>query len=142
MLYALGMGGIANPLPRLLSAAGWRLMEVPFFFKIVRPFRFLRGMEYLRRKLPRRLAMDLAAFSGAGQVGVRLMHPPVRSAPEVTCVEEFEVWADELWRSCRPAYACVAERDRKTLNERYAGSKYLRLKIANLGWAVVLDTQM
>ena len=142
MLYALGMGGMSNPLPRLLAAAGWRLAEVPFFFKVVRPFRFLRGMEYLRQKRPRRLAMDLAAFSGVGRAGVRLIQPAVRGALGVECIEQFGVWADELWRSCRGSYACIAERDTKTLNKQYAETKYLRLKVANLGWTVALDTQM
>jgi len=142
MLYALGMGGMANPLPRLLAAAGWRLTEVPFFFKVVRPFRFLRGMQHLRRTRIRRLAMDLAAFSGVGRAGVRLIQPAVRGALEVECIERFGAWADELWRSCRGCYACIAERDAATLNKRYAEPKYLRLKVANLGWTVALDTQM
>jgi len=142
MLYALGMGGMANPLPRLLTAAGWRLAEVPFFFKVVRPFRFLRGMRYLRRNLPRRISMDLAAVSGVGAAAARLIQPAVRGAPEVECVEQFGPWADELWRYCRADYACVAARDRKALNQLYDGAKYLRLKAGSLGWTVVLDTQM
>ncbi|HTS63182.1 MAG TPA: hypothetical protein VMH28_14240 [Candidatus Acidoferrales bacterium] len=142
LLYALGMGGMANPLPRLLAAAGWRLAEVPFFFKVVRPFRFLRGIKYLRHSRPRRLAMDLAAFSGAGWACLRLIQPAVRSALAVECVDQFGAWADDLWWSCRGAYACIAQRDSGTLNERYGGTKYLRLKVSNLGWAVALDTQM
>src|SRR5687768_1706850 len=31
LLYALGMGGLEQPLPRLLKSAGWSLAPVPFF---------------------------------------------------------------------------------------------------------------
>src|SRR5262249_25609527 len=37
LLFALGMGGMSNPLPRMLGAAGWRLSHVRFYFKVCQP---------------------------------------------------------------------------------------------------------
>ena len=34
LLYALGMGGMDQPLPKLLASAGWQLTPVPFLFRI------------------------------------------------------------------------------------------------------------
>src|SRR5512133_2372303 len=40
-LYALGMGGLENPLPRMLRAMRWGLYVVRFRFRVLRPHRFL-----------------------------------------------------------------------------------------------------
>src|SRR5690606_33754296 len=37
LLYALGMGSMGQPLPKLLASAGWSLEPVPFFFHVLRP---------------------------------------------------------------------------------------------------------
>ena len=43
-LYAMGMGGWDNPLPQMLKRLKWRMTEVPFYFKVVRPGSFLRNI--------------------------------------------------------------------------------------------------
>ncbi|MCK4574178.1 MAG: hypothetical protein KAU36_07390, partial [candidate division Zixibacteria bacterium] len=48
MLYALGMGGIGRPLPLFLKRMKWDLCEIPFYFRILKPFRFLRNIRTLR----------------------------------------------------------------------------------------------
>ncbi len=65
------MGGTDLAVARFLKAAGWQMFPVPFFFSIVRPFRFLRNIVHLRRSWPRRLVLDAAAFSGAGWAAVK-----------------------------------------------------------------------
>ena len=75
LMYALGMGGQHQPLPKFLKAMRWMLNEVPFYFKIEHPFRFLRNIQVLRTKLWRRLALDAAALSGVGW-GVWKFHIP------------------------------------------------------------------
>ena len=42
LAFAVGMGGMDRPLPRLLQAAGWAVGPVPFLFHIVRSRRVLR----------------------------------------------------------------------------------------------------
>lgn len=40
LLFALGMGGTDKPLPRMLRAAGWTLIDVPFYFRVVHAGKF------------------------------------------------------------------------------------------------------
>src|SRR5205085_3455005 len=35
LLFALGMGGLDRPLPRMLQALGWSLKPVGFYFKVL-----------------------------------------------------------------------------------------------------------
>ena len=48
LLFCLGMGGVAQPLPRLLAALGFSLRPVPFLFRVRRPSRVLRELPALR----------------------------------------------------------------------------------------------
>ena len=68
-LYAMGMGGWDKPLPQMLKRLKWRMSEVPFYFKVVHPGRFLRNIRVLRTSALRRLAMDAAAVTGVGLAG-------------------------------------------------------------------------
>ena len=150
LLFALGMGGFDNPLPRMLQAAGWSLKAVPFYFKVQNAARFLRNIAPLRRSPGRRLASDLAAFSGVGWLSIHTVQAiRSRSAPTARAepVASFGDWADEIWRSCQLRYTWLGVRDRLTLNILYPGTgNFHRLKVSRgsevLGWAVVLDTQM
>jgi hypothetical protein len=147
LLYALGMGGFDRPLPRMLKATGWSLCGVPFFFRVVRPARFLRNIQPLRQSALRRVLMDLAAFTGAGAVGVRLWNA-VRKRPAANVpakvVPSFADWADEVWRSAGGGYPLCALRDSRSLTAMYPESspQFLRLKVDASGWAVLLDTFM
>ena len=152
-LYALGMGAWDKPLPQMLKRMGWRMCGVPFYFKVVHPFRFLRNLRALRTSAPRRLAMDLAAFSGAGWLGVKALGFTRRGAEDRVSwsavnrqreiVPDFADWTDEIWQRCRSAYAMLALRDAPTLERLYPASdaRFLRLRTPR-GWAVLLDTSM
>ena len=48
MLYALGMGGHDRPLPKMLQSDGMDPRPVPFYFRVIHPYRFLRQMSVLR----------------------------------------------------------------------------------------------
>jgi hypothetical protein len=153
LLYALGMGSYRNTIVRVVRAMGWSLCSIPFYFRIVRPERFLRHFQPLRRGRPLRLALDALAASGAGA----LAHPlhaaltrrlPARSTLAAEVVESFGPWADEVWAAARTAYSLIAVRDSACMNVLYPRSdrKAVRLKVAHrgtiVGWAVVLDTAM
>jgi hypothetical protein len=143
-LYALGMGGWDKPLPQMLKRLGWSMCAVPFHFKVVHPGRFLRHIEALRTSPLRRAALDAAAFSGAGWLGMKALGLARRLPPaRVDLAPGFSPWADEVWERSRPAYALVAQRDAATLDQLYPASdpRFLRLRAAG-GWAVLLDTQM
>ena len=154
LLYAMGMGGFGERLPRFLESWGWSLHAVPFYFMVVHPAKFLRNISVLRHSRLRRLILDVVALSGLGWLGATILKRKARklkfSAEEVTyeVCSEFSNWADELWEAHRHNYAMVAVRDSASLNRLYPASsdRFFRLIITNqretIGWAVVLDTQM
>jgi hypothetical protein len=143
-LYALGMGGWDKPLPQMLKRLGWSICAVPFHFKVVHPARFLREVRAIRTSPLRRLALDAAAYTGAGWLGMKALGIARRLPPcESDLAPSFTPWADEVWERSSPAYALLAQRDAATLDALYPPSdpRFLRVRVA-AGWAVVLDTQM
>src|SRR5262249_10522238 len=100
LLYALGMGGVDQPLPRLLASSGWDLALVPFRFKVLNGTRFLREIRPLRRTRARALAFDVAALSGLGGLGITALQQsktrkraPAQSRSDR--VTTYGSWADE-----------------------------------------------
>jgi len=155
LLYSLGMGGLENPYPRLLRGLKWSMFLVPFFFRVVKPVRFLRGLPSLRTSATRKLGLDLLAMTGTGWLGVhmlqRLASRRVRRAPgcDVEIQLGFGDWADEIWEASRRHYTLAAARDRSTQEALYAGDALPRLIVLrmtrdrrDIGWATVLDTAM
>ena len=151
MLFALGMGGFDRPLPQMLKAMGWSLCAVPFYFRVNHPAKFLRGIAPLRETKSRRLLLDLAAVTGVGWAGIRLINSRRTSSPErglfVEQVEGFTERDNDLWKQCRERYKLIADRACAALNVLYPRSKnFLCIRINRasgfIGWAVLLDTQM
>ena len=56
LTFAIGMGGMDRPLPRLLQAAGWHVRAVPFLFHVVRASRVLRELRLFQERTSLRLA--------------------------------------------------------------------------------------
>lgn len=162
LLYCLGMGGYDNPLPQMLVRLGWVHCLVPFFFRIVKPSRFLRNMQTLRSSVSRRLLMDLAAYSGAGWAGSKLfqgyraLRAPKRlagssarsSAVECHEVAHFEdgdstVSLQSLWEQARKTCSFTAVRDTAALRVLYPPKQTHLTRIVvkrngvAIGWAVV-----
>jgi len=153
LLFDLGMGGKGHPSARVMQGVGWSVELVPFFFRVIDGFKFLRNIVYLRRSLPRRLALDLAAFSGAGWMGVKLdeLLRHRSASPNDTKVEVvpgFGDWADEIWYAGKPHKGFTAVRDRAALEALYpsGNDRFIIVKVSErdeaIGWAVCLDTQM
>jgi hypothetical protein len=151
-LFALGMGGRQRALPRLLEAMHWKLWEVPFYFFVNRPFRFLRGIRVLRSDAWRSLALDVAAFSGLGWVVARMAQWVARrAAPEEVTLENIQAFSngdDELWDHCKSQYSFLAVRDSATLKLLYpeGSERFLCRRVRRsgktVGWFVALDTAM
>lgn len=145
-LMALGMGGHDAPFARLLKGIRWQSSTVPFFFRVVRPFRVLRGLAYARRKPLIRLGADVAAFTGVGAVAhaaylaahrLRRRDEPIDYSVEPA----FGPWADETWLAARDEYRSLAVRDAHTLNYQY-GPRFIiarRIRVTragrDIGWA-------
>ena len=145
-IFAYGMGGYDQPLPRLLVAMGWQHFAVRTFVCPVRAHSVLRSVPSLRATAPRRLLADIAAWSGAGGLALtarrailaaRYPHAPATAEPE----ESFGAWADEVWEHARSSWSFVARRDAQALNELYANGPFTRLRVrrgeTTIGWAVL-----
>lgn len=152
LMYALGMGGLHNALPKFLKAMRWALLEVPFYYSIEHPFRFLRNIQPLRTVLWRRLALDAIAFSGIGAAAMKtynLLKRPGRTSPvRAEVIRRFGSFGDSIWSQHSRDYTLAAVRNREVLNVLYPeqDQRFIRLKFSEaaepVGWAVLLDTQM
>jgi hypothetical protein len=154
LAFAVGMGGMDRPLPRLLQAAGWTVNPVPFLFHIVGSGRVLRELRVLQRRTPVRLAARAAAMSGAGALAVAALQfrslMPGRGTRglQLERVQRWGAWADALWHRTRDASSFAVVRDRATLESLYPleDPRYLAFAARRgrdvVGWAVALDTQM
>ncbi|MGA2979349.1 MAG: hypothetical protein ABSD76_07140 [Terriglobales bacterium] len=154
LLYCLGMSGYDRPLPQMLVRLGWAHCLVPFFFRVVNPSRFLRNMQTLRSSVSRRFLMDLAAYSGAGWAGSKLLQgyralrAPRSSAAECCEVASFEASdvaasVQALWEQARQTCPFTAVRDAETLSTLYPAAQthltrlVMKRNGAAIGWAVV-----
>ncbi len=154
LLYCLGMGGYDRPLPQMLVRMGWANCLVPFFFRVVSPSRFLRNMHTVRTSAPRKLLLDLAAYSGVGWAGSKLfqgyraLQAPSLADTNVQTVTSFEnedvaQSVQLLWEKARSTCSFTAMHDADTLCTLYPPSltHLTRLIVkregAVVGWAVV-----
>lgn len=153
LLYALGMGGMSQPLPKLLASAGWSLAPVPFFFKVLQPSKFLRHIQPLRRQKSRARVLDLAAATGLGSLGLRALQffrTKHRLARVARCevVTRYDSWTDEVWTAARDGIAFCAVRDAAGQNAVFGdgNAKNMTLRCTrdgrDIGWAVVRSTPM
>jgi hypothetical protein len=149
LLYCLGMGGYDRPLPQMLIRLGWTHFPVPFFFRIMNASRFLRNMEALRSSPARKVLMNLAAFSGIGWAGTkildaysRLRRPPTSRA-QCEKVVGFGQDSQELWDRAKETCTFTAVRDYEALRVLYPETETHLTRImvkragATIGWAVV-----
>jgi hypothetical protein len=116
LLFAMGMGGMLRPLPRMLRAMGWLILETPFFFLVLNGKRFLRNIGPLRGRWERRMAADVLAFSGLGGLALEGVQRArtrnrfdgrYRQQP----IHEFSAWADQTWLDSAPQYSLSAVRN-------------------------------
>lgn len=152
LAFVVGMGAADRPLPRLLSAAGWKLRPVPFLFRIVNGGRVLRELQFLQRRRLLGVAAGLAAASGAAALGAYALHVRGallrRLALEAVRVSEWGEWADDLWEENRVRCSFAVARDRQTLGRLYPLSdpRYVAYAFRRggsvVGWMVWVETQM
>jgi hypothetical protein len=120
------------------------MCEVPFYFKVLHPSRFLRNLRVLRTSRLRRLAFDAAAVTGAGWFGMRIIGHGKRIRPvKHEIARTFAGWSDPVWEAARGSCALAAERDSVTLDALYplSDARFVRVRTEG-GWAIVLDTRM
>jgi hypothetical protein len=152
-LFGVGGGGFNNNLPRFLKASRWSLCEIPFFFSVLHPFKFLKNIKFLRATPLKRFVLDSVAYSGLGWSGMKTLNaflPKAKCAEllDIEICENFPNDIDELWNICGNEYALIAIRDRKLLNRLYPDHDKANIKLLFrnsgrlVGWAVVRNTKM
>jgi hypothetical protein len=149
--FVVGIGGEDMRIARILRAMGWQLTSVPFYFKVLNGYRFLRQIQYLRKSRLNALLLDLAAVSGAGWIGAKaanaVLERPWRGDGTLVAevVEQFGSWADDVWNACANRYAFASVRTSEVLNRVYpaAHDHRTRLKVSDghrvLGLAVLQE---
>ena len=153
-LFVVGMGDPGNPLPRLLRASNWSVFSVPFLFRVENAGRFLREVRTLRSSVTKRMAASVAALTGAGWIGLRVLRglsvPAMMSARRYSIepLQKWGSWADELWEQFRERCSFGVLRDTSTLDTLYplGSGRTLAWVVKEagrpVGWAAGLNTQM
>jgi hypothetical protein len=155
-LYSLGLGSEESKFARLLAAARWRHMTVPFYFSVKSGNRFARNIRLPaeRAVVQRALrALGHARLAGVALRARRAFGPSRRAANRAASIvwrehSDFEDFADDLFAASVEAYGLVADRRTRALRRLYPAEeeRYVRLAVEEngrvVGWAVVLDTQM
>jgi hypothetical protein len=150
LLFSSGMGGLQQPLPRMMKGLGWHVMEVPFWFRVIRGSRFLRNIGPLRKDALRRLAADTLAFSGIGSLGIAVAQQFRTRASfdrqfHTEPLTEFGPWADDVWNQSQDEYLLSAVRNADYLRFNYpqTAHPYSGIKLldagAPVGWVNLLE---
>ncbi len=153
LLYCLGLGGYEQPITRLLQGMGWEMVLVPFYFKVLRPAKFLRQISFLRSTPFRRLLLDTLALSGIGWAMIKFRQLLQRRllglrAHAAANIGPFESWADRLWQDARSNFVMSAIRDGEVMDILYPESdnRFKKTRETSdgrtVGWTVSLVTQM
>ena len=154
LTFAVGMGSADQPLPRMLRSMGWRIVPIPFLFKLQHPGRCFAQIRRFRTHTSARVIATLARITGLGWVGTRLYETwssgvwrprgvRLRAIP----LRRWEPWVDEVWLSARSNCSMVGVRNTTTLEDLYPShGREIRLCLEDagrpIGWAVILDTEM
>ena len=158
-IFALGMGGLDRPLPRLLDAMGWTLHEVPFFFRVRNGRRFLLNLCAPQISENKRRLMRALGRSGLGGLAARAYQfsKVVRGGMDrVALAEEvgwrvertFGSWVDSIWDQSHTEYAMIGKRSACALNALYPPeeARFIRLRVfdsrGDIGWMLLLDTPL
>jgi hypothetical protein len=156
-LYSLGLGSEDTQFARLLAAAEWQHIAVPFYFKVLSPNRFAREVRLPPGRSRAQSALRMLGHTrlAAAAFAVRRLRARTRSTgaarpadASARLVESLDHVADVVFESSAPAYRFIAERTSAALREVYPRDepRYLRLVVerggSTGGWALVLDTQM
>ncbi|HEY3279521.1 MAG TPA: hypothetical protein VGJ83_03340 [Gemmatimonadales bacterium] len=151
LLFLVGIGGPETPVARLIRAFGWRIAQVPLYFKPLRPARFLRGVRYMRHRPVVGGLLNLAAATGTGWLGLKALGLALSRfsrrdrSVRTDVVEQFGDWADVIWAASASAYSFVGGRNAATLNATYPPHRptFGRLRVSRgattIGWAVIED---
>jgi hypothetical protein len=116
-VYAVGMGGKSNPLPRMLQGLGWQVRAIPFYFRMLRVGRCLAEVAAFRSTRARELAASALRFTGLGWLGARWLQR-FGGSRRILAVDEMHSWTadvDPIWNAVRQRCSFAVVRDSSTL---------------------------
>ena len=161
LIFALGMGGFENPLPKMLKRIGWSMYTVPFYFYIINQNKFLNEFEYLKalkKSFLKNLILTIIKYVGGlyflkmliflYTTCYRMLNFKKFNNIKIEVFFFFLLFADELWVQNKNYYSFSAKRDSEALNILYPKemSKFSKLKIIKngtcIGWVVLIITKM
>lgn len=156
LLFAMGMGSMDRPLPRMLRAMGWSVLETPFYFLVLNGKRFLKNAGSLRGRTERRVAVDFLAFTGLGGAALSVVQMTRRRSRRdiryrTEPVREFSEWADKIWADSAPRYSLAAVRSADYLRFIYpssagSGAAYYGIQLSDeagpAGWVQMMDCHL
>jgi hypothetical protein len=151
-IYSLGMGSLSRPLPRLLGRLGWRIEEVPFFFRVVNGTAFAKNIRALQTSQTRRMLLTALRVSGAANLATRTWRLAARVAAlrtnagrsmRLVSVPSFDPRADQVLAATRSNYLAMLHRGSEALNIKFSPKdpRLHRLMVEvggnTLGWVVL-----
>ncbi|HUE05180.1 MAG TPA: hypothetical protein VMR62_36870 [Bryobacteraceae bacterium] len=152
LLFAMGMGGVDRPLPRMLRTMGWSILETPFYFLVLNGKRFLRNAGPLRTRAERRMTAEFLAFSGLGGLALRTIQAArtrrrfdgrYRRQP----IRDFSGWVDRIWLDNSDQYSLSAVRNADYLRYIYPLTEpFYGVQLTDAdgpaGWVQMLDCEL
>jgi hypothetical protein len=152
--FALGMGGEDRQLPQLLRAMGFAVWSVPFLFMVSNVSRAVRELTVVGPPRRRRAAATLVRFSGAGLLASKGWRATTAwrareaDAVGIEPVEQWGLWADQVWERARGSFRVSAVRDARTMptllspdDGRFPAFR-LHERGETLGWVAVVVNRM
>ncbi|QOJ34754.1 MAG: hypothetical protein HRU82_07270 [Nitrospira sp.] len=154
LLFGLGMGGVDQPIAKLLKHLKFNLTPCPFLFRVNHPYRFLRNITFLRKTLPSKALLDALAFTGLGWTALQTIQRfkdfrvASSNLTKVERIHEFDSWCNDLWERAYESYSLIAVRDQEVLQTLYPSNdtSFIKLRVSYndtvIGWAVLRNTSM
>ena len=156
-VYSLGLGSEDTEFAKLLTAARWQHVAVPFYFSVKSANRFARNIRLPSEKAILQYALRVLGHLRLAGVALKLRQlraarsrsRPVRGAYDgVREVPRFDSAADELFAAHVESYSLVGDRRAAALNHLYpeGDEESIRVMVEkggrSVGWGVVRDTSM
>jgi hypothetical protein len=155
--YALGLGSEETQFAKLLAAAGWRHVVVPFYFSVKSTNRFARNIRLPSGRARLQMVLRVLGHLRLAGAALRLrqsLHSRSRSDSGRATnelarqVPRFDDFASELFLEHASSYSLVGDRRAAALSCLYPEeeARFIRLAVERdgraIGWAVLLDTRM
>jgi hypothetical protein len=148
LIYAMGMQGYNQPLPRMLIKMGWSHCLLPFYIRILNPRSFFDNLRMFSRSGALNTMKVVEQKTGFAGLVVRAAQHAAGSlwAPgkvNFDIVADFDEWANSVWEDSKRRYTALALRTAEVLRLLYPADNhnFIRLKVTSqgkiVGWAVV-----